>query len=88
MRIASEHGQEIIRVSGCSSIAHVLASVCLEFREVGRPPEIYFGWSDESPLAANLHFLFWGEGNIPWLVHDLIRKAERDPARRPRVVVG
>jgi hypothetical protein len=39
-------------------------------------------------MAANLHFLFLGEGNVPWMVHELIRKAEPDRARRPRVVIG
>ena len=71
-----------------ASVAHVLASIALEFRRVGRPPELFFDWSLESPLAANLHFLLMGEGNIPWMVHELIRRAEPDAARRPRVVVG
>jgi hypothetical protein len=35
-----------------------------------------------------LHFLLWGEGNIPWMVHSLIRGAEPDPDRQPRVVIG
>jgi hypothetical protein len=35
-----------------------------------------------------LHFLLFGEGNIPWLVHELIRKAESNPERQPRVVIG
>ena len=88
MRIDREEGREVIRVHRCASIAHVLASMALEFRHVGRPPELYFEWSQESPLAANLHFLLMGEGNIPWMVHELVRKAEPDPAKRPRVVVG
>ncbi len=88
MRIVKEDGMEVIRVSHCASIAHVLAAIALEFREVGRPPEIHFAWSEESPLAANLHFLLFGGGNVPWLVHALIRKAEPDPARQPRVVIG
>ncbi len=79
---------EVIRVSRCASVAHVLAALLLEFREVGEPPEIIFDWSEEPPLAANLNFLLWGQGNIPWLVHELVRKAERDPHRRPRVVLG
>jgi hypothetical protein len=88
MRIDSEEGREVIRVSRCASIAHVLAAIALEFRKVGKPPELVFGWSNENPLAANLHFLFLGEGNIPWMVHELIRKAEPDPAKQPRVVIG
>jgi|GEM_PF-35848 len=88
MQIVQEDGREIIRVSQCASIAHVLAAIALEFREVGRPPEMHFAWSGESPLASNLNFLLWGQGNIPWLVHALIRAAEPDPSRQPRVVIG
>lgn len=88
MQIVQEDGREIIRVSQCASIAHVLAAIALEFREVGRPPEMHFAWSGESPLASNLNFLLWGQGNVPWLVHALIRKAEPDPLRQPRVVIG
>jgi hypothetical protein len=88
MRIEYEDGREVIRVSRCASIAHVLAAIALEFRKVGKPPELIFGWSNENPLAANLHFLLMGEGNIPWMVHELIRHAELDPAKQPRIVIG
>ena len=88
MRIDREGDREVIRVTSCASVAHVLASMALEFRHVGRPPELYFDWSLESPMAANLHFLVMGEGNIPWMVHELVRRAEPNPAKRPRVVVG
>ncbi len=88
MKIEEEDGREVIRLSGCVSVAHVLAAVCLEFTKVGRPPEIHFGWSNENPMAANFRFLFLGEGNVPWIVHELIRHAEPNPDRQPRVVIG
>ena len=88
MQIVKEDGMEVIRVSHCASIAHVLAAIALEFSDVGRPPEIHFDWSHESPLASNLHFLLMGEGNVPWMVHALIRKAEPNPLRQPRVIIG
>jgi hypothetical protein len=88
MEIRKEGKLEVIRVSRCTSVAHVLAAICLEFSKVGRPPEIHFDWSNEAPMAANLHFLLLGQGNIPWMVHDLIRKTEPDPGRQPRVVIG
>jgi hypothetical protein len=88
LRVVEDDGREVVRVSHCASVAHVLAAMGLAFREVGRPPEIHFGWSDESPLAANLNFLLLGEGNVPWMVHALVRKAEPEPSRRPRVVIG
>jgi hypothetical protein len=88
MAVIQEQGRFIIRVTRCASIAHVIAAVGLELSKVGQPPEIHFGWSDESPVAANLGFLLFGEGNVPWLVRELIRKAERNAERQPRVIIG
>ena len=88
LRVAEEGGREVIHVSRCASVAHVLAAMALAFRHVGCPPELHFGWSDENPIAANLHFLLLGEGNVPWMVRELIRKAEPDPERQPRVMIG
>jgi len=89
MSIACEEGHTVIRVSRCVSISHVLAAICLELCSGGGvPPRIIFGWSHERPLAANLNFLLLGEGNIPWMVKELVRRAVADPAREPRVVIG
>jgi hypothetical protein len=88
MSIREERGRFMIRVSRCVSIAHVVVAVGLEFCKVGEPPEIHFGWSDQTPLAAMIKFLLFGEGNVPWLVQDLLRRIELDHSKRPRVVVG
>lgn len=88
MRIEHEGQLEVIRVTGAASVSHVIAAIGLEFCRVGSPPEVIFGWSRETPVAANLNFLLWGEGNVPWMVQELVRRAQPDPARRPRVVVG
>ncbi len=88
MRIAREDGFELIQVSRCVSVAHVLAAIGLEMTKVGRPPELHFGWSGESPLAANLNFLLFGEGNIPWMVRALLQRAEPNAEKRPRVIIG
>lgn len=88
MRVKHEQGAFIIQVTRCASIPHVIAALALELSKVGKPPEIHFGWSDESPLVANLNFLLFGQGNVPWLVRELILKAEPDPERQPKVVIG
>ncbi|MCL6504154.1 MAG: hypothetical protein K6T86_15840 [Pirellulales bacterium] len=88
MRVKHEQGAFIIQVTRCASIPHVIAALALELSKVGKPPEIHFGWSDESPLVANLNFLLFGQGNVPWLVRELIIKAEPDPERQPKVVIG
>jgi hypothetical protein len=89
MKIDREGDHEVIRLSRCVSVSHVLAAVCLELARNNRvPPEIIFGWSHETPIAANLNFLFLGEGNVPWMVKELVRHAVSDLARQPRIRIG
>jgi hypothetical protein len=78
----------VLRATRCASIPHVIAAIGLEMSKSGTPPEIHFGWSNESPLAASLSFVLLGQGNVPWMVRELILKNEPDPAKQPRVVVG
>ena len=85
MKIEHEDELEVIRVSQCVSVSHVLAAICLELCKSGSPPEIIFGWSQESPMAANLNFLLMGEGNIPWMVKELLRKATLNASHSPRI---
>ena len=88
LEVLQEEGRFILRISRCVSVAHALATVALELSKSGKPPELHFGWSDENPLSANLKFVIFGEGNVPWLVRELISKAEPDLANRPRVIIG
>ncbi|MEX2306679.1 MAG: hypothetical protein WD738_03760 [Pirellulales bacterium] len=88
IEVTEEEDRFVLKLERCASVAHAIASVALELSETGKPPEIHFGWSDESPLVANLSFILFGEGNVPWLVRELILKAEPDPAKRPRVIIG
>jgi hypothetical protein len=88
MEVIQEEGVFILRINHCASVAHTIAALALELSKVGAPPEIHFGWSDQNPLAANIGFLLFGEGNVPWMVRELIREAEPEPARQPRVIIG
>jgi hypothetical protein len=88
LEVVQEEGRFIIRLKRCVSIAHAVATVALELSKAGKAPEIHFGWSDESPLVANVSFLLFGEGNVPWMVRELIQKAEPDSQNRPRVIIG
>ena len=53
-----------------------------------RTPQIHFGWSDESPITANLSFILFGTGNIPWMVREIIGREKPRPECRPTVFVG
>ncbi|MSR29978.1 MAG: amino acid transporter [Gemmataceae bacterium] len=88
VEIKQEEGRFILKVSRCASIAHVIAGLSLELGKSGKPPEIHFGWSAESPMAANLGFLLFGEGNVPWMVRELISKAQPNPEKQPRIIIG
>lgn len=88
LEVTQEGGRILLRISRAASIAHVIAAVGLELSKVGKPPEIHFGWTDESPVTGTLGFLLFGEGNVPWVVHELLLDAEPNPERRPRVVIG
>jgi hypothetical protein len=89
VRIQRDGGLEVIRVSRCVSVAHVLAAIGLELCGPGlQPPVFIFGWSSEPPLAVNLNFLLFGEGNIPWMVKELLRKSAYTAAEQPRIIIG
>jgi hypothetical protein len=88
LEVIETEGKFIIRITRCVSIAHAVAAAALELSVFGKPPEIHFGWSDESPLAASFSFLLFGEGNVPWMVRALINREQPDPERQPRVVIG
>lgn len=88
IEVLHDQGSFILRVQKCASIAHSIAALALELSKTGQPPEIHFGWSDENPMTANIGFLLFGEGNVPWMVRELIQDAQPDPARQPKVIIG
>ena len=88
VRIAGENGRVVIHITQCCSIAHAIAAAAIELSSDGAVPEVHFGWSAENPVTANLHFVLFGMGNVPWMVHTLIRRADVPEDRKPRVVIA
>ena len=88
VRIARENGRVVIHITRCCSISHALAAAALEIASTGGVPEIHFGWSAENPVTANLHFVLFGSGNVPWMVNTLIRRAKVPEDRKPRVIIA
>jgi hypothetical protein len=88
LRVSQEEGRYVVKITKAASIAHTLAALALEMAKVGRPPEVHFGWTDDSPVSGTLGFLLFGEGNVPWMVRDLIRRAEPDETKRPLIIVA
>jgi hypothetical protein len=75
----------------CSSpaIPNAIAGLLMDLRErTGCVPHAYFGWSEGNPITYLLKFLAFGEGDTAPVCREVLRQAEADPHRRPRIHVG
>ena len=71
------------------AIPNAIAALLLHIRDrTGKIPHVYFGWTEGNPVAYLLKFLALGEGDTAPVAREVLRKAEGDASRRPRVHVG
>jgi hypothetical protein len=85
---ATPYTYRILRARG-SSIPNSIAALMLYIRDTqNKRPHVYFSWSEGSPLMFLMRFLLFGEGDTAPVTHEILRKAEPDPVRRPAAHVG
>lgn len=78
----------VLRTEG-ASVPNTIAAVLMYLRDrTGTQPHIYFGWSEGNPLKYLARFILFGEGDVAPVTHEILRRAEPDPATRPRIHVG
>lgn len=90
LRVTGEErfGHHVLTVES-SAVPNAIAAVLLHLRDrTGKRPPVYFGWTEGNPVLNLLRYLISGEGEIAPTTREVLRKAERDPARRPLVHVG
>jgi hypothetical protein len=82
-------GQYRVLRTKSPAVPNALAAFLLHVRDrTGQIPHIYFGWTEGNPFIYVLKFIFFGEGDTAPVTHEILRRAEPDPSRRPAVHVG
>ncbi|MEU3563019.1 amino acid transporter [Kitasatospora sp. NPDC006786] len=83
------HGRYRVLTLESSSIPNALAALALNIRDrTGQQPHLYFEWTEGSPFAQFLRFFLFGQGEVAPVTREVLREAEPDRSRRPRVHVG
>ncbi len=81
-------GFRVLR-SSSPAIPNAIAGLLLDLRDrTDSMPHAYFGWTEGNPIAYLLKFLAFGEGDTAPVCREVLRQAEPDPERRPRIHVG
>jgi hypothetical protein len=92
---------EHLRVQGCREgsnrilrvkspvVANSIAALLIYLEKTtGHIPHVYFHWTDINPVTNVMRFIFLGEGDTAPLTHEVLRRAIKEPSRRPVVHVS
>ncbi|QSJ19176.1 amino acid transporter [Nostoc sp. UHCC 0702] len=72
-----------------AAVPNAIAALLLHIRDqTGKIPHAYFGWVEGNPIQYLLRFILFGEGDIAVVTREVLRKAEKNPERRPGIHVG
>jgi hypothetical protein len=78
-------GYHVLRAEA-SAVPNAIAAFLLYLRDATKKkPHAYFNWSEGSPLGFVVRYLLTGEGDTAPVVHEILRRAESDPAQRPAI---
>jgi hypothetical protein len=72
-----------------AAVPNAIAALLLYIRDqTGKIPHAYFGWVEGNPIQYLLRFILFGEGDIAVVTREVLRRAEKNPQKRPGIHVG
>lgn len=75
-----------------AAVPNAIAAILLTIQELYHDQNVkchaYFGWSEKRPFVAALEFLLFGQGEVATFAREILRRAEPDVQKRPRIHVG
>lgn len=81
-------GYQILRVES-PSVPNAIAALMLKIRDDWQVmPHIYFAWAEGNPFYFLFRYLISGEGDVPPVTREVLRRAEPKRSNRPWVHVG
>ena len=82
-------GKHCVLYARSPAVANSIAAMLLHLEKTtGKVPHAYFKWTEGNPIGNLFQFLFLGKGDVPPLVHEVLRRAVADPKHRPVVHVS
>lgn len=73
----------------CPAIPNAIAALLLHLRNSTKTiPCAYFGWTEGHPLSYVFKYIFLGEGETAPVTREILRELEKNPEKRPKIIVG
>lgn len=84
-----KEGQYQILRTRSGAVPNAIAAILISIRnQTDLIPHAYFGWPEGNPVQYLMRFLLFGEGDIAIVTREVLRRAEKDPEKRPAIHVG
>ncbi len=82
-------GRHRVLRAEATAIPNAIAALLLYLRDItGKRPRAYFSGIEGNPILYLIRYLLSGEGDIAPLTHEILRRAEPNPKRRPSILAA